>query len=496
VPARAASRYFRRILRRLSLLSAVLAVTLSVLGAASSGALAQTTTSLSAPANNNVYFSPATITLRASASASAPTTITRVEFYANGALIGTDTSKAYSFIWTNPVAGTYTLTAIAYDSAAGQVSSAARTITVNAANLPPTVNLTSPANNASFALPATITLKANATAPETNDTVAKVDFFANGTLIGTDTSRAFAFTWTPFPGTYTLSAVATDGQGAQTTSAARTITVAANQPPTVNLTSPANNASFAPPATIALKVNATAPEDNDTVAKVDFFANGTLIGTDTSKAFSVTWTSPDPGTYTLTAVATDGQGAQSTSAVRTIKVDAANLPPTVNLTSPANKALFNAPASITLKANASAPEANDTVAKVEFFDGATLVGTATAAPYRATIAAAAAGTHVLTAVATDGQGAQTTSAARTVTVNAATNLPPTVALASPADGATFTAPGTIPLTATASDSDGSIARVDFFQGPSLLGTATGAPYTFNWTNVAQGSYAITARADR
>jgi RHS repeat-associated protein len=458
------------------------------------GTAAQTTVNLTAPANNNVYFSPATVTLRASAATAVPNTTTRVEFYANGNLIGTDTTRAFSFIWTNPAPGTYTLTAIAYDSARGQATSAARSITVNAANQSPTVKLTSPANNASFALPATVTLKANATAPEDNDTVAKVDFFADGTLIGTDTSKAFTITWNPPAGTFALTAVATDGQGAQTTSAVRTVAVAANQSPTVNLTSPANNSSFAPPATITLKANATPPEDNDTVARVDFFANGTLIGTDTSKAFSVTWTNPSPGSYTLTAVATDGHGAQTTSSPRTVKVDAANLPPTVNLTLPANKAVFNAPAAIALKANASAPEANDAVARVDFFDGTTLVGTATAAPYTTTIANAAAGTHVLTAVATDGQGAQTTSAARTVTVNPGSNLAPTIALISPASGASFSAPATIALAANASDADGTIARVDFYQGTIPIGTVTSAPYTFTWTNVGQGSYAVTAVA--
>jgi RHS repeat-associated protein len=464
------------------------------LASVSRGASSQTIVNLTAPANNNVYFSPATVTLRARASDTVPNTITRVEFYANGSLIGTDTTKAFSFIWTNPAPGTYALTAVAYDSARGQATSAARSIIVNAANQPPTVNLTSPANNSSFALPATVTLKANATAPENNDTVAKVDFFANGTLIGTDTSKVFTITWNPSPGVYTLTAIATDGQGAQTISPARTVTVAANQPPTVNLTSPANNSSFALPATITLKANATPPEDNDTVARVDFFANGTLIGTDTSKVYSFTWTNPSPGSYTLTAMASDGQGAQTTSAPRIIKVDAVNLPPTVSLASPANKAVFNAPAAIALKANASAPEANDTVARVDFFDGTTLVGTATAAPYIATIANAAAGTHVLTAVATDGQGAQTISAARTVTVTAGANLAPRVALTNPATGATFSAPATIALTASASDADGTIARVDFYQGPIPIGTVTSAPYTFTWTNVGQGSYAVTAVA--
>lgn len=382
------------------------------------GVLAQTAVTLTAPANNALYALPATITLKAAAKATAPASVSRVEFYANGSLIGADATRAFSFAWTNPTPGTYSITAIAYDSAGGQAASAARTVSVAAGNQPPTVSLTAPANNSAFALPATVTLKASAAAPENNDTVAKVDFFANGMLIGMDTSRAFALTWAPTAGTYTLTAVATDGQGAQTSSAARTITVAANQPPTVRLTAPANNAKFAPPATIELKAGATAPEDNDIVARVDFFANGVLIGTDATKAYAFAWTDPAPGSYTLTAVATDGQGAQTTSAARTITVEAANLPPTVHLTSPANGAVLNAPAAIELKAAASAPEANDTVARVDFFDGATLVGTATGVPYVATIVSASAGTHVLTAVATDAQGAQTISAARTVTVNA------------------------------------------------------------------------------
>jgi len=51
------------------------------------------------------------------------------------------------------------------------------------------------------------------------------------------------------------------------------------------------------------------------------FANGTLIGSDTTKAFTFTWDGPVPGTYTLTAVATDGQGAQTTSNARTVTVE-------------------------------------------------------------------------------------------------------------------------------------------------------------------------------
>jgi RHS repeat-associated protein len=75
------------------------------------------------------------------------------------------------------------------------------------------------------------------------------------------------------------------------------------------------------------------------------------------------------------------------------------------------------------------------------------------------------------------------------------NVAPTVSLTSPANGATFTAPATIPLAATAADADGTIAKVEFFHGDTnLIATVTTAPYTFNWTNVAAASYTLTAKA--
>ncbi|TMR37659.1 cellulose 1,4-beta-cellobiosidase [Nonomuraea zeae] len=76
----------------------------------------------------------------------------------------------------------------------------------------------------------------------------------------------------------------------------------------------------------------------------------------------------------------------------------------------------------------------------------------------------------------------------------AANPAPTVSLTSPTAGQTFTAPATVPIAATASDSNGTVAKVDFYQGSTLLGTDTSSPYTYSWTNVAAGSYSITARA--
>jgi hypothetical protein len=80
------------------------------------------------------------------------------------------------------------------------------------------------------------------------------------------------------------------------------------------------------------------------------------------------------------------------------------------------------------------------------------------------------------------------------TYNPSGNQLPTVSITSPANGANFTAPASITIQANASDADGTITKVDFFQGSTLLNTDTGAPYSYTWNNVAAGNYTLTARA--
>ena len=74
------------------------------------------------------------------------------------------------------------------------------------------------------------------------------------------------------------------------------------------------------------------------------------------------------------------------------------------------------------------------------------------------------------------------------------NVAPSVALTAPTAGASFTSGSTIQITANASDSDGSIARVDFYAGSTLLGRDTSAPYAIAWSNAATGTHALKAVA--
>jgi RHS repeat-associated protein len=229
--------------------------------------------------------------------------------------------------------------------------------------------------------------------------------------------------------------------------------------------------SPAPTAAGTLNVTGSSPSVATVPSSVPFASGQTSVAIPVSALA--------PGNATVTASTNSGQA----SAVVSV-----NAPASVSLTAPAANSVFQAPATITITAAAADPDG--TVARVDFFQGATSIGTAFSAPYTFIWTNVAAGSYSLTAVATDNQGASTTSSAVTVRVNA----PPSVSLTTPANGATFTTPATIPLSATAADSDGSIVRVDFFQGATFIGTVSAAAYTFNWTNVGQGSYAITARA--
>lgn len=71
---------------------------------------------------------------------------------------------------------------------------------------------------------------------------------------------------------------------------------------------------------------------------------------------------------------------------------------------------------------------------------------------------------------------------------------PNVSISAPADATSFTAPASVVITAKAYDLDGTIAKVDFYNGASLLGTAENSPYSFSWNNVAAGSYTLMAKA--
>jgi hypothetical protein len=208
-------------------------------------------------------------------------------------------------------------------------------------------------------------------------------------------------------GVFTVTLVVHDGL-LSSAPATTTVTID-NLPPVVSLASPTAGAVFTAPATIPVSALATDPDG--TVALVEFFAGPQKIGEAAAPPYAVAWNAVPPGAYALTARVTDETGASTASAPVNILV---NAPPAVNLTAPANGAVFTAPASVSLAATASDPDGS--IVAVEFFRDATSLGTDTTAPYALVWTNAPAGTYALTARAVDDRGAAATSAPVTITV--------------------------------------------------------------------------------
>ncbi|PKB17733.1 Ig-like domain-containing protein [Flavobacterium sp. 5] len=170
-----------------------------------------------------------------------------------------------------------------------------------------------------------------------------------------------------------------------------------------------------------------------------------------------------------------------------------NQAPVISITAPVGGASFTAPASVSITANAT--DADGTIASVEFYNGTTLLGSDTASPYSFTWSGVAVGSYTITTKAYDNLSAVTTSSAVNITVNASgSNQAPIVSITTPVTGASFTAPASVSITATASDADGSVAKVEFYNGAVLLGSDTSSPYSYSWSSVAAGSYSITVKA--
>jgi len=256
----------------------------------------------------------------------------------------------------------------------------------------------------------------------------------------------------------------------------------------VTLTEPVSGALYHAPAAIRLSAIARTRQKNHPIVKVEFFQGANFIdavaGPRRGDQYTLNWTGVAAGNYAVTAKATNDKGDTDLSDPVSITVNAL---PSVAITAPGNNAIFAAP--VTFPVTASASDSDGSIAKVEFYNGATLIGTATSAPYSAILRDAAAGALNLTATAIDNRGASSTSAPVTVTVNSL----PTVSLTSPTSNASFKAPANIPLAVQVADTDGSVANVEYFDGTTLITSLSAPPYSFVWTEVPQGTYPLTAR---
>jgi hypothetical protein len=406
-------------------------------------------------------------------------TVATVEFFAGSASLGAvsngsqmvftnvSSEPLFPLAWSNVVAGTYAIRAVATDALGNAATSSVVNISV-VSNSPPTnipfvVSFWYPTNGQSFVAPATVGVHALVT---DSNIVQTVQYFSGATSIGTVTNtkavlltnttagNPFFMGWSNVPaGNFSLTAVATDSVGNTATSAPVTIHVTNAPPPVVRpsvyIYSPTNYAVYSPPANLILYARAV--ESAGTVATVQFFAGSASLGVvsngiqmvftnvSSEPLFALAWSNVVAGTYAIRAVATDTLGNAATSSVVNISV-VSNSPPTnipfvVSFWYPTNGQSFVAPA--TVGVHALVTDSN-VVQTVRYFSGATSIGivtntngvplanTSAGNPFFMGWSNVPAGNYSLTAVATDSAGNTATSAP--VNIYVLSNLPPAVSI--------------------------------------------------------------------
>jgi len=269
------------------------------------------TIALTNPPTGTSLVASANVLLEAQA-ADADGVVTNVSFLADAALLGSATNAPFAVFWTNPPMGSHVLLAVATDDSGLSTTSAPVAIFI----YDPIVQLAAPTNGARFLAPASVSLTATVT--ETNGPVTQVEFFAGEASIGLLTAAPWNLAWNISQlGPQILYAVATDASGTHT-SAPVQISIATNLPPSVSISNPANNFTASTPGLQVIQ--ATAADADGSVTQVAFFTNGLLLARDGTAPFAVTWTNPPLGSHTLTAVATDNDGATNLSVALTLNV--------------------------------------------------------------------------------------------------------------------------------------------------------------------------------
>ena len=392
-----------------------------------------------------------------------------------------------------------------------------------------TVNLTAPGPGSSFVAPGPITVSASATA--TNATITRVEFFAGATRIKNDTTAPYSILWSSVsPGAYSLTAVAVDSSGGRTTSAPVNVT-ATDPGPSAGLAidavafgdtpDPAIKVTSAPFSTVAanevLLAFVAADEPADVSQTVQSVSGAGLtwklvVRTNVEKGTAEVWRAFAPTVLTNAKVTAtlayavassvtvvsftgaDPYGTQGSGAIGATK--SAHAPtgaPTATVTTTRNNSWVFGVGYDWDAATARTVGSNQTMVRQYLAPiGKTMW------LQRRTAPTALSGTSVTINDVAPTTDRYNLSVVEVLPRTGSSPPPPppavTIALTAPANGSTFTAPATITVSANASVTNGTITKVDFYAGSTIVGTDTTAPYSVAWNNVAAGSYTLKAVA--
>jgi hypothetical protein len=359
------------------------------------------TVSLTAPANGTTVKGTVTVTASASDNAGA---LSRVEFYKDGVLFGSDTSSPYGFSWvtTSDTNATHSLYAKAYDPSGNSATSGTITITVSNSS-----DITAPS------VPTGLSATPVSSSQISLSWTASTDTGGSG-LAGYKVYQGSAISNLPGTGTnvtmggllantnYTFTVAAfdaagnTSAQSSPVSATTQTVVVSDTTAPSVSISPNGGIAA----GTVTLSISAT--DNSGTVSRVEVYKDGALVGSNTGSSYSYSWdTAQDAsGAHTINAKAYDpSNNTGSASAAFSVDNTPDTTPPTIKITSPATGATIKGSLKISTSAND-----NKSVKQIQvFLDGelkSTCIGV-TSCPTSVSARNLAAGPHTISATATD-----------------------------------------------------------------------------------------------
>lgn len=422
-------------------------------------------------------------------------TVAIVEIYADGELLAAPEAPPFTTDWGGAQPGMHTLTAVATDNEGGSSVSAAVQVSVETVNQPPEVALIEPADGASFEQGDSVLLQAEAS--DSDGSVARVVFYLNGVELAVDSDAPYSASWIDVQtGSYSLHAEAEDDSGA----------LASSSPVAVQVT----GADGSVEVTLQDGVGGYAGTRDTYLSR--FYSSATLGTRDRLQE--------DDGIYAVllgfAIFQSEGgpvpEGAAIQSATLSLykyssydhdyQLHRLLLPWSEEGASWSEREQGVPWAS----AGAAAP-GQDYQADA---DGSGSIGWSPgwlSMDVTPGVQAMSQGeaNHGWRLLPVGGNGnrkrfySRETNEAPSLrprlTVRYATegvNLPPAVTLSEPVDGAVYSDTDDIPLTAQASDPDGDVASVAFYNGTTVLGEVTAPPYTLLWQGPPEGTHTLRA----
>ncbi len=416
-------------------------------------------------------------------------------------------------------------------------------------NLPPDISLSSPINNASIPEGTVTALQANASDQDGN--VASVEFLVGSQSIAVITQAPYSIDWTATLGASSVTAIATDNQGAtsQSSVSISVTPMGGLVPPTISLTSPTGAESVVAGDTLLISANAN--DSDGQVTQVEFFVDNQLVATDTSAPFEHNWPA-QAGTHSFKATATDNDGQATISEEVNVTVSsgssggcagapqyvagtsysagqevqnlnnkyrcdvagwcssssdwayapgdglywtdawtdlgACSTPPVVSITTPQDNQVVLAGSTVTIAANAS--DADGSITQVEIFANEQSLALLTQAPFTYDWIANSVGSNAIKVVATDNDN----NLGQDSVNLSVSDQDLVISLTSPTSGQTVGLGKNVKIAANATSLTADVQKVDFLVNGSVVSSDSVAPYEYNWVPGAVGSYSVSAQA--